>query len=94
MKTVAAVVATFALFAAPTFASPSVKFVAANDNIETQVCVAAATQGLQVAEEIGKEKGLSKYETRALVCNGRTIASFSRKHQPSADVASIKSYTL
>lgn len=90
MKTVTAIAATVALFAAPTFASTSLKFVAANDNTETQVCVAAAQGGMQAADEVGKEFGLSKYQTRNLVCNGRAIASFSRKYKD-ADVVSSES---
>ncbi|MBW8189706.1 hypothetical protein K0504_01550 [Neiella marina] len=93
MKTVTAIAATVALFAAaPTFASTSLKFVAANDQVETQVCVAAVKDGMQGADKVGKELGLSKYETRNVICNGRAIASFSRKYKDvSAEVVSTKS---
>ncbi|GGA64840.1 hypothetical protein GCM10011369_02770 [Neiella marina] len=91
MKTVTAVAATVALFAAPTFASPSLKFVAANDKVETQVCMTAAQQGIQAADAIAKANGMNKYQTRSLICNGRPITAFSRKYQQKADTAKAES---
>lgn len=93
MKTVAAVVATVALLSTPAFASTSLKFVGANNNVETQVCVAAAEQGLKAADKAGKKLGLSKSETRSLLCNGQTITAFSQKVK-STEVASTKVYSL
>lgn len=84
MKTVikvTAIVLGLVAIASPAFASTSLKFVAANNSAETQVCLTAAQQGMQAAQTIAIELGLSKSESQMLICNGREITSFSRKYQ-------------
>ncbi|MBW8190363.1 hypothetical protein K0504_04880 [Neiella marina] len=82
MKSIFAVAATtVALLSTPALANTSLKFVAANEAVESQVCVAAATQGLQAADTLGKELGLNKFQTRNVVCNGRQISDFARKYK-------------
>lgn len=86
----AAAATTVALMSTPAVANTSLKFVAANEAAESQVCVAAATQGLQAADTLGQELGMNKYQTRNLVCNGRTIRDFARKYS-TAEVQAAKS---
>ncbi|GGA70750.1 hypothetical protein GCM10011369_10610 [Neiella marina] len=81
MKPLVALTGALVVIASPAFGSTSMKFVAANQSIESQVCVVAAQQGVEAATATGSELGLSKSEVRNLVCNGRLLTSFSRKYQ-------------
>ncbi|MBD1389620.1 hypothetical protein IC617_09275 [Neiella sp. HB171785] len=81
MKPLIALTGALVVIASPAFGSTSMKFVAANQNIESQVCVIAAQQGVEAAKQAGAELGLSTHDVRNLVCNGRQLTSFSRKYQ-------------
>jgi hypothetical protein len=78
-----ALAATITLTSATTFAaSPQVVFKSVVNNLESQVCVAAASEGLAAAKALVVKNGLSFANfTNHVSCNGRSVVSFSKRYQ-------------
>ncbi len=81
--TIIALAATATFASATTFAaSPQVVFKSVVDNLESQVCVAAASQGIGAAKALVAKNGLNFANfTNNVTCNGRSVISFSKRYQ-------------
>ncbi|MFC4698860.1 DUF3718 domain-containing protein [Glaciecola siphonariae] len=56
-------------------------FAKTNDNFETQICYAAATEGLSGAEALVQSKGLSfRTFKKSVNCNGLSLAAFAKQY--------------
>ena len=67
------------LFATSAFASTERVYFAKNDSIESQVCVAAANQGLAAAKELGAKHGIRVSRvSSSLYCNGQDIRDIAK----------------
>ncbi len=60
------------------------KFVAADQAQESNVCVVAAQNGYQAAQNVASKAGL---EVDNLFCNGRNVERFARKYSRVSKVA-------
>jgi hypothetical protein len=70
------------LFAGSAFAS-DVKFTNADGSPHTDICIAAATSKMALAEK-AKEHGYSKSQLSKFNCNGLSIKKFAKKYTSSA----------
>ncbi len=68
---------TFALMLAATQSNAAeTRYVAKDQSIYSQMCVAAATHGLQAAKQLGKE-----HYDGTIICNGKLITKFASQPQ-------------
>jgi hypothetical protein len=59
----------------------SVVFEKTDDNFDTQICYAAATNGIEGAERLVTEKGLSfRTFKKNLTCNDKDLVTFARQY--------------
>jgi hypothetical protein len=73
---VAALVATSSVMATPV----NYKYVAANQESATQLCVIAANEGIEASKEASVEMGVSFYNfNKTMTCNGLRLKSFISK---------------
>jgi hypothetical protein len=75
-----------------TFATTSnVKFIATDYSAETQVCLAAAQNGLTSAEDKAKELGINYIGLQYIIqCNGKSLIKFSKTPKKVAEIAEIE----
>lgn len=70
------------------------KIVAADQAPESNLCVVAATQGIQTARKQAFQQGLDLQDTRAIQCNGKDIYRFSRQYRGKAFTTGVASASV
>lgn len=61
------------------------------DNIETQACITAATEGLDAAKALVVENELNFWKFNASVsCNGESLSSFAKKYNQPASQSDVE----
>ena len=71
--------ASIMLFSSQVLASSNTQFVAVDTTLETNLCLVAATQGIDAARNTVDE--LSKHEFEAIICNNKSIVRFASQHR-------------
>jgi len=81
MKLLTVIVASTIAVASLSANAGQYKFVAGNDNAQTQLCVAAGNNHVMRYDEKVNALGLSKrYAAQSTVCNGLNIGAFATKY--------------
>lgn len=91
MKTLFAASLTLALSSTVVAKPANIKFVAMDQNYETQLCLAAAQEGLEAAENLAASFGINdkgyKLKTK---CNGESLVYFARKYEKKEQTSQMK----
>lgn len=82
MKTVKMLLSASLIFAAHSSIASSVEFVKTTDNLETQACYAAASEGLNAAKKVLRAKKISfSQANERVMCNGLSMTKFASKYE-------------